>query len=87
MSTIVSICTCQEYKSIGVVAVGIYRVVEAGIHRVVVGVHARSTRVQEYRSICCGVVCYVYSNGTYCLTTVPTRVVVAGALAEVSYCE
>ena len=35
--------------------------------------------VQEYRSICCGVVCYVYSNGTYCLTTVTTvatRVVV-----------
>lgn len=28
--------------------------------------------VQEYRSICCGVVCYVYSNGTYCLTTVTT---------------
>ena len=29
----------------GVVAVGIHRVVEAGIHRVVAGVHARSTRV------------------------------------------
>ena len=45
--------------------------------------------VQEYRSICCGVVWYEYSNGTYCLTTVPTRVVVvvAGALAGVSYCE
>ena len=51
--------------------------------------------VQEYRSICCGVVWYVYSNGTYCLTTVPTRVVptrvvvvlVAGVVAGVSYCE
>ena len=31
----------------GVVAVGIHRVVEAGIHRVTTGVHARSTRVQE----------------------------------------
>ena len=29
----------------GVVAVGIHRVVEAGIHRVVAGVHDRSTRV------------------------------------------
>ena len=49
--------------------------------------------VQEYRSTCCGVVWYVYSNGTYCLTTVTavaTRVVVAGVhrvVAGVSYCE
>ena len=45
-----------------------------------------STRVQEYRSICCGVVCYVYSNGTSCLTTVTTvatRVLVAGVVAGV----
>ena len=42
---------------------------------------------QEYRSICCGVVCYVYSNGTYYLTTVTTRVLVAGVVAGVSYCE
>lgn len=61
--------------------------VVAGIHRVVAGVHDRSTRVWEYRSICCGVVCYVYSNGTYCLTTVATRVLVAGVVAGVSYCE
>ena len=42
--------------------------------------------VQEYRSICCGVVCYVYSNGTYCLTTViavAARVLVAGVVAGV----
>ena len=42
--------------------------------------------VQEYRSICCGVVCYVYSNGTYCLTTVTTvatRVVVPEVVPEV----
>ena len=46
---------------------------------------------QEYRSVCCGVVCYVYSNGTYCLTTVATRVVVVAGVhrvaAGVSYCE
>ena len=57
-------------------------VVAAGVHRVVVvvvtGVHARSTRVQEYRSIgVYAVVQYAMSTVTT-VTTVATRVLVAG---------